>query len=220
VRVVILLPYRGDRGNHRDRIFSVVRPHVQELAARLGATVHEADSGHQPFSVGNSFNAAAEQAGAWDVALLHEADFIVAGAAPETAVQLVREGHPGMVYGWTRHIRLTQGGTEKLLGGRRERFQHRRDFTVGSSDSPGGPRVVSRALWDAVGGFHPGFVGWGYEDNHFRWATERVAGPSRRVTGDLLNAWHPRRQHTPDDPYFAAQASNWDLWQRLQHETG
>jgi hypothetical protein len=220
-RTVILVPFRGEPGSRRKRIFqSAVLPHLAGLAELIGAEVVQADSGHQPFSVGNSFNLAANLAdagGRWEVALLHEADFLVEPRAVAEAVELVRAGHRGMVYAWSRHLRLTQGGTEKMLGGQRARFLHRTDFRLGSSTSPGGPRVVPRALWDAVGGFHPAFVGWGYEDNHFAWKTAKLAG-SRRISGDLLNAWHPRRRDQPEDPYFAAQTANFELWTRLREE--
>lgn len=220
-RTVILVPFRAEPGSRRERIFQrAVLPHLAGLAELIGAEIIGTDSGHQPFSVGNSFNRAAELAdetGQWEVALLHEADFLVEPRAVVEAVRTVRQGYPGMVYAWTRHVRLTEEGTEKMLAGQRTRFAHRTDFRLGSPRSPGGPRVLSRALWDAIGGFHPGFIGWGYEDNHLAFKAERVA-PARRVAGDLLNAWHPRRKDQPTDPYFAAQTSNYELWTRLRDE--
>ena len=217
-RTVILVPYRGD-GGWRETIFGTVLPYLGKLAEIVGADiVYMADSGHDPFSVGNSFNRAAELAdadGRWDVALLHEADFLVEPRAVAEAVRMVRDGHPGMVYAWSRHVRLTEVGTQALIEGKRRRFRNRTEFRLGSPRSPGGPRVVSRALWDSTKGFHPGFVGWGYEDNHFQWMAEKVA-PHRRISGDLLNAWHPRRGDDSANPYFTAQTVNWELWQRLQ----
>lgn len=215
-RTVILVPYRAPAGSWREEILErAVRPHLAELAERIGAEVVQADSGHEPFSVGNSFNRAAELAGAWDVALLHEADFLVDIEAAATAVEMARSTL-GMVYAWTRHVRLNRRGTDKMLAGAR-RFSPGSDFRLGSPTSPGGPRAVSRLTWDLAGGFHPGFVGWGYEDNHLLWKTEQTAR-HRRVVGDLLNAWHPRRRDVPEDPYFAAQTANLALWERLREE--
>lgn len=215
-RTVILVPYRAPAGSWREEIFRrAVRPYLGLLAGRIGAEVVMADSGHEPFSVGNSFNRAAELAGDWTVALLHEADFMVDIEAAATAVDEARD-RLGMVYAWTRHVRLNRRGTDKMLAGAR-RFSPGSDFRLGSKTSPGGPRAVSRLTWNVAGGFHPGFVGWGYEDNHFLFKTEKTA-LARRVVGDLINAWHPRRRDEPDDPYFAAQTANFELWTRLQRE--
>jgi hypothetical protein len=216
-RTVILVPYRAPAGSWRETIFqSAVLPHLAGLAELIGAEVVQADSGHEPFSVGNSFNRAAELAGRWEVALLHEADFLVEPRAVVEAVALARQ-QLGMVYAWTRHVRLTRAGTDKLLAGKRERFSANSEFRLGSPLSPGGPRAINRAAWDVAGGFHPEFVGWGYEDNHFAWKTAKLVR-SQRVVGDLLNAWHPRRRDEPDDPYFAAQTANFELWNRLREE--
>lgn len=218
-RAVILLPFRGEPGSWRSEILDrAVRPYLAELADLIGAEVVQADSGHEPFSVGNSFNRAAEladQGGRWSVALLHEADFLVEMESAAQAVEMAQEAL-GMIYAWTRHVRLNQRGTEKMLRGKR-RFSPGSDFRLGSPRSPGGPRAVSRMTWDLVGGFHPGFVGWGYEDDHFLWKTEKLVR-SRRVPGDLVNAWHLRRRDEPDAPYFAARTVNLELWNRLREE--
>jgi hypothetical protein len=216
-RTVILVPYRAPAGSWRETIFQgAVLPHLAGLAELIGAEIVQADSGHQPFSVGNSFNRAAELAGDWHTALLHEADFLVEPRAALAAVERAR-GYLGLVYAWTRHVRLNRAGTDALLAGKRERFSPNREFRLGSRLSPGGPRAINRTAWDIAGGFHPGFVGWGYEDNHFAFKTAKLAA-SERIPGDLLNAWHPRRRDEPEDPYFVAQTANLALWERLREE--
>lgn len=58
--------------------------------------------------------------------------------------------------------------------------------------------LVPRAAFDAVGGYDERFQGWGFEDNAFRAALDRIVGPFTRTSGYALHLWHP----APEDQCF------------------
>lgn len=205
-RVVVLTPWRGD-GGQRDRLYAAVGPYVAEL----GWPVIEGHSGDEVFSLARTWNHLAATAGDWDVAVLHEADYFVEHGQIRAAVAAAVDGYPGQVYAYDRHVKLNQAATARFLTGKRGPWGPQ-DRRIGKHRT-GGPRVVSRALWEAVGGFHDGFVGWGYEDNAFRDACERIS-PPLRVPGDLVNLWHPK--HDPNNPYWRARDANYALFQSLR----
>lgn len=208
MKVVTWVPWRTDHGP-RARLYKAVAPCIRDH----GFDVVEADSGHDPFSIGNTFNRCAELSGEWDVALLHDADLYVAPAQVHAALKLVEQGEKGIVFPRNRHVKLNERGTNKFLGGKRSGF-HRSEYHIARSQV-GGPRFVTRELWETVGGFDPRFVGWGYEDNHFLQQADEVA-PHRSVPGDLLNLWHPKGDELPDDPYWKSRERNRKLWESLR----
>lgn len=209
MRVVVLTPWKPD-GGPRDRLYGVIGPHV----AGLGLPVVHGHSGDETFSLARTWNtlaAKADEGGRWDLAVLHEADYFVTHEQIREAIAHVRGGFGGQVYAYDRHVKLTESGTERFLQGNRDLVDG--EYTIGKHRI-GGPRVISRVLWDAVGGFDHRFVGWGYEDNAFRDQCYAIS-PHRRVEGDLVNLWHPK--HDPDDPYWQHAAQNRALAEEIRN---
>lgn len=180
----------------------LVTNHLKEF----GFPIFEADAGGDIFSSARSYNKAAAEAGDWDVAILHEADVWVDHSSLHAALEF----RSAFVYAYDEVITLTEEASAQFHRGQREfgpvdytrRIQYRKL-------TPGGPRVVARWLWDRTGGFDERFVGWGGEDNAFRFACGKHAGPAQRVPGVLFQLWHPRN---PDDPYFARWPKNRKLY--------
>ena len=194
--VVVLVPFRGD-GAWRDRAFEATISHLEGL----GWPIFVGDSGDDPFSFGRTFNLLADRP--WDVAVLHDADAIVPLKKIRKAAALADEG---IVYPWNRLVGLDRAGTEHF-------YRTGEPGTVRRKRPPGklpkgGPRVVSRRLWDTVRGFDPRFKGWGREDNAFAYVAARLSGPPRRLDGTLVELWHPKPEDAPDDPYFLRTAEN------------
>jgi mannosyltransferase OCH1-like enzyme len=51
--------------------------------------------------------------------------------------------------------------------------------------------IVTRKLWDDVGGFDESFAGWGFEDNAFAAACETFSdAPVLKMPGELWHLWH------------------------------
>lgn len=184
-RTVILVPRRGG-DVYRERNWQAVRPHLDSL----GYPLFVADSGDQPFSVARSYNQAAREAGDWDKAILWEADGWASADQVHRAVALTGRG---MVYCFDHWVKLSRHGTRLFWSGQRDGFgpellrkrQHPIPPPLGA-----GPRVVSRHLWESVGGFDERFVGWGPEDQDFAHRCERVF-PHSRVEGKAYDLWHP-----------------------------
>lgn len=198
MRTVVLVPFRGD-GGWRDRAFEHVHRHLQQLPYELVV----GDSGDVPFSFGRTFNQLADRP--WDVAVLHDADSIV---PLDNIVAAVDQVGPGITYPWNRLIGLTRQASKVWFRtGQIPDSGFRRQRPPGRIPQ-GGPRVVTRDLWETVKGFDPRFVGWGGEDDVFaRCAEILVAGP-KRLDGTLVELWHPKQENNPDDPYYRARERN------------
>lgn len=174
----------------------------------MGWPIHTADSGDTPFSTARSLNKAADAD--WDIAVIHDADCWVNLDSIRTAVEQAAD----LTYAWDRLVTLTREASTRFHEGQRE-------FTPGDAERvrppgrlpPGGPRVVTRELWDRVGGFDPRFKGWGFEDNAFRHVCKQATGGYRRVEGMLYQLWHPRN---PNDPYFSRKAANRRIYQSIK----
>lgn len=188
---VVLMPFRGD-GGWRDRNFEV----AYAQASSLGYPVHVGDSGDEPFSIARTWNLLADRP--WDRAIRWAADFVMVDTA--SILRAVESDHH-YVFGFDQVSTLNGAATEIV---------HRhgpRSFP--RSPLPfGGINVVSRAMWDDVGGFDERFIGWGHEDRAFVHAVETLWGPRVRVPGHMLNLWHPKRRQRPNDAYFARQTEN------------
>lgn len=153
MRVVSLVPWRpGDP--LRERHWAFVRPHLESL----GYDLFTGDS-VGPWARAAACNSAAEQAGAWDVALITDADTLLEPDAVARAVHMVRRG--GAVRPHDHRYMLGPVATKRLL-------------THGLEDMParflrwtvpgGGALVISRTAWDKVGGYDTHYVEWGHED--------------------------------------------------------
>src|SRR5690606_37920878 len=73
--------------------------------------------------------------------------------------------------------------------------------------------AVPRAVFEAVGGFDPGYRGWGGEDNAFWHSASIVSGEPHRAPGAVYHLWHPpanekRNERWRDSNY----RRNWDRW--------
>jgi len=124
--------------------------------------------------------------------------------APFTAVlELDREstrtlvGHCAAIWPWglrVERVRTSQLGTQSLM------------------------LVVPRRLWDSIGGFDEGFVGWGGEDNAFWRAAEILGGAPLRVDGGIYHLYHETTDPVTRsmDPQWRA---NFARWRRYEQAT-
>lgn len=55
-----------------------------------------------------------------------------------------------------------------------------------------GMLLVSREAWEKVGGYDERFIGWGFDDNAFRFALDNRVGPHRRVDDFVVHLHHER----------------------------
>lgn len=196
MRAVVWMPFRGD-GGWRDRNFDA----VYRQAESLGFQVWVHDSGDDPFSIARTWNELGGRDG-WDRAIRWAADFVMVDTDP--ILEAVATDHH-YVFTFDQVSTLNEASTAIV---------HKHGpRTFPTSKLPfGGINVVTRTMWEDVGGFDSRFLGWGHEDRAFVHAVEVLHGPRVRVAGHMLNLWHPKRRQRPNDAYFKRQDENRRIW--------
>ena len=126
------------------------------------------------------------------VLVLADADsFLYSPSSITDGLKAVRAGAPwsiphGKVY------RLRADETERLHAAPEERPRLGRLARFAYEGiAGGGITIVQRDAFEAVHGVDPRFLGWGGEDVAFGWALATLAGPAKRIGGQLVHLWHP-----------------------------
>lgn len=221
----VAVPYRAD-GGHRDRLWDWLRPRWEHPELHL---VEGFDDGDGPFNRAAAVNRALD--GPWDAAVIADADTLVSLPRVVAAVHwhLTPER---LVVPYRQRRLLTEEYTEQILTARRpaptdgpgEASLAR--FPDASAPEPyGGYRsgviVVHRRLWDRVGGFDEGFVGWGGEDDAFADACETLgSGTPVRLEGEVWHLWHPPSKPDRDDPLYRANLKRYQSYRRARRSPG
>jgi len=149
-------------------------------------------------------NKAAQLAGDWDVAVIHDADTVISPQQIQLGVQAAFETG-AVTYPYTERWELDFEGTKMLLEDESSDWQsHMTQYT--RNQPLGGCIIVRRDLWELVRGFDSGFVGWGHEDGAFAMACQALSGKRlQRVTGRSLHLEHvaaPAKR--ADNPIYLA----------------
>lgn len=224
-RAVILTAFRGDGEGyggkgHRDRAYT----HCVDVWTSTPWDFFEADSGHEPFNISKSYNLAAEKAGDWDKAILHPPDERVSIAQMEEAVERAGPGK-GLVYAFDHELRLTEGGTNYFYSGARDFYPTdiARKLPEPGQEMPAwsGPRVITRDLWEDIGGFDERLSGWGAEDVILAHCAKVLGGPHERVKGPMHSMYHPKHKDASDEEsqFFAQYKSNKKVWKVYERIT-
>lgn len=223
-RTVVLVP-RRDGDPERDGLWDWVR---RFWALQVGLPIFEGHDGRWsdtvPFNRSAAVNRAAEAAGGWDVAVIIDGDVVLDPRLVAAAVErAVRSGGP--VLGYSERDHLTPGGTREVLrldpakvDLSRAPRQWRRWVRGRLRNSCSSCFVVTRDLWEAVGGFDEAFVGWGYEDIAFRVATETMCGVElSKIPGVLFHLWHTvSAGNQPTSPTMLANKERCDRYLRAR----
>lgn len=217
--VPVLVPRRPDDG-HRDRLWNYVRAWWRTEFPEW-PVITGYDTRHGPFNRAEAINSAAANAGpAWDVAIVADGDTVPDPRLVRLAVDFARQTGR-YCFPHTRWRGLSQAGTEMILRGRAAGSW--RPWVVETLHRTASSCLaVPRTLWDEVGGFDEGFVGWGGEDVAFSLACWTLRGGKiDRLGGDVYHLWHARPLHADYAPrldrYVAAQ-QNPDAMRRLLDE--
>lgn len=166
--------------------------------------------GDEPFAKALLYNTATRDPDAegWDVGIFIDAD-ILPGSFDQIEAAIDVAARSGrLVLAHDHKYDLPEDATRRILAG------HAAPAGVAAElDLPyerntfSSVVVVPRKLWDAVGGFDEGFVGWGWEDLAFFWACRSLGFGYHRVGGAVYHLWHPReRADTYDAPTYGANA--------------
>lgn len=184
MKVVILVPRRAGMAD-RDRLWAFCRTWwVNDFK---DWEIHEGEGPEGPFCRSHAINEAAVKAGDWDVAVIIDSDVLLDPTAVRAAVDLAA-ATGGMTLAYHRRILLAKSSTERILNGNRGNWDLLDRETKARFDACSSAVVVTRQLWDDVGGFDERFIGWGWEDVAFRVACETVSG--RPLVKIASTCWH------------------------------
>lgn len=187
-KVVVLVPRRAGIPE-RDRLWQFCRDWWESDFPDW--PIHEGHHNLGPFNRSAAINTAAAEQRDWDVAIILDTDIIVDPVAVRAAVSLALNTG-AMVIGGHQQIHLTKEGSARIMAGYRGSWEINGFRETLYADTCSSCVVVSRKLWDQVGGFDPLFRGWGWEDYAFRYACETVSStPMLRVSGTMYHLWHP-----------------------------
>jgi hypothetical protein len=206
---VVLVPYRSDNG-HRDRLWEYL---CDGYWPQFGWPVCVgADPGGGRFNRSAAVNAAAAQR-PWDVAVIADSDtWVPPGQLRRAAGLAVESGR--LVSALSGVVEFDRDCTEAMLAAR---FSEK-TLSVGAVRTDelatqSSMLVVTRQLWDNIGGFDEQFSGgWGGEDNAFWRAASILAGAPLRVPGFAFHLWHePAATDTykRSDPGYRANLLRW-----------
>lgn len=186
------------------------------------------DAAEGKFNRSIAVNRAAAAAGAWDTAVIIDADVLIHRTNVRAGLVLAQRFNR-VVIPFRVYQSLSQIGTSRIMAG------WKGDWTTVSAkaywDSVSCVVMVPRALWDQVGGFDERFVGWGWEDTAFACSTDTVSG-RLRLEGTLWHLWHPQspERNTKTAEYrasanLAVQYRNaahvgWDAMLRVLQQPG
>jgi hypothetical protein len=186
MRVVILVP-RRDGFKDRDKLWAFARTwwEADQPDWPIYEGHHLAEEG--PFNRSVAINRAAAQAGDWDVAVIIDSDVLCNPEAVRDAVMLA-SSTDAMVLGYNERISLSQYGTQQVMQGYKGNWRKPTMVHGTAKDACSSCVVVSRKLWDEVGGFDEEFKGWGWEDVAFRVACETASG--RKMAMVTAECWH------------------------------
>lgn len=197
MRVVVLIPRRADHGR-RDQIWGWVKNRWSE---EVDWPVYEGhDDGPGKFNRSLAINRAAEKAGDWDVAVIADSDTFCGTKQLVEAVEGAT-GDCGFWLAYDIYAYLTRQMSDKIMKGFVGNWHDGVEFTMTGTCSS--MVVVERSVWDEVGGFDPGFVGWGFEDVAFSHACQTMGNGLRRTHGHV---WH---LHHPSSPENSHRSPEW-----------
>jgi hypothetical protein len=185
MKVVVLVPYRGDGGRREDLWFFTK---VWLDRNHPNWEIFQGESPEGSFNRGAAINDAARKAGDWDVAIVHDADNISDPDTLELAVQRAHETG-GCVFPFSTYLYLDEFSTDRLIDQDNWFVAPLRERWAVISEHCSGIQVLSRTAYDKVGGF-PELEGWGHEDCVMGQLLKAFAGGTEHLWGAAYHLWH------------------------------
>lgn len=192
MNVAVLVPRRSDNGR-RDRTWAWLRQRWEHEHPDWQLVEGHHDDG--PFNRSAAINRAAETAGAWNVAVVADADTFVDPDALRAAVALAASSGQ-LVLAFTDFQALTQSMSDRVMDGFLGDWHPGIAYVLGGTCSS--MLAIPRELWDTAGGFDEGFVGWGAEDVAAWRVFATLGGGFHRLPGVCWHLWHPAAGENPE----------------------
>ncbi len=188
MNVSVLLAYRSD-GGHRDRLWEWNEKRWRGIFPSYEIVLGEDDS--EVFSRSKARNNAASKASG-DIFIIADTDTTCSTNQIIECLRRTTENTWTMPY--QIYYNLSQESTESLLiKDPLAPMPKEKDFTYEHrvESSPAGILIMSREIFESVGGYDERFNGWGFEDNAFFNTVKEHFGPPLRYPGYCLHMWHP-----------------------------
>lgn len=196
----IAIPYRPD-GGKRDEI---LKWNLERLAtmgyARISVKDDGLDSEHMNRSRARNLavqDLLREHPRTSEILLL-DADTVFNPQTLSEGLSALSQGAP-WVLPFDMYYRTTQASGEAILNSphdvelvsERYQYTHVLSHPPTQFQSPeSGVILVTRDGWERSGGYHEGFVGWGYEDRAWVKSADMILGKHVRLRGDIYHIWH------------------------------
>ncbi len=196
----IAIPFRNGQGN-RDRILQWNLDRLASMGyARVAVEGDGSDSEHMNRSRARNqaVTLLLRNYPKVDQIMLLDADTVFNPQTIVDGLRALREGAP-WVFPFDTYYRTVQASGEAILNSPvdvelvSERYEYTHVFTEPPTqfDSPeAGVILLSRENWEKSGGYHEGFVGWGYEDRAWVKSADMILGRHVRIPGDIYHIWH------------------------------
>ena len=202
MKIVVLVPRRADNGR-RDALWAYCRS--RWTAEHPAWKIVEGHHDDGPFNRSAAINAAAIKAGKFDVAIIADSDSFAGPDQTDEAVALAASsGQMVIAFEWWNA--LNEAMSDAVMGGFNGHWETGMIASVQGTCSS--MLAIPRALWDEVGGFDAGMVGWGAEDVAFWRACEALGGGTQRVAGTCWHLWHA----SADRPHIGANIARMERY--------
>lgn len=185
MNIAVLVPRRAGHGR-RDEVWAWVRDRWRREHPDWPVVEGHHDDG--PFNRSLAVNRASEAAGDWDVAVIADSDSFVGAHQLHKAIDFATATRQ-ITFAYDRFCYLSRAMSDQVMAGFQGMWEPGVEWVLPGTCSS--MVIVHRALWDRVGGFDPGFVGWGMEDVAFSLACQTFGRGLRRVEGPVWHLWHP-----------------------------
>lgn len=201
--VVVVRPRRRDHG-HRDRLADWSLAWWEHHLEPLGWPIIDGHHDEGRFNRSAAVNAAAAEAGSWDVLVILDGDVVVRRLEQVTRAVELAERHGRMTFAHDQWVGLDQRGTEAIMsaGPLGPGYNWKRHVQQANRMTFSCCQAIPRTLWRGLGGMDERFRGWGCEDGAFHVAARLLGEGTDRVSGELFHLWHPRseeREHGHPD---------------------
>lgn len=211
----ILVAFTDEPPGRRTELWDLIRERLERELPEAEIVVGADHS--VPFNKCKALNEAAAQAGG-TVLLVTDTDTWIDPGQIHEAREWV-EHHPrSWVKPWNTKRRLDEEPTEGILAQGQAwdgRVPTGATFENVNSYWASPPVLMTRQVWDSVGGMDEGFDGgWGSEDAGLAFALKALYGRARVLRGDAIHLFHPRIGRPGKDlwPGQDEQAANDELY--------
>lgn len=210
MKIVILVPYRHS-DSRREQLWSFTRKWLEHNHPWWPIVLGASPEG--PFNRSAAINDAARQV-EWDLAVIHDADTVVP-ADQLSAAASAAEVTNRLAFSFTSVADLSESCTDHILDTGDISLRH---LTIDSLRTAplatqSSSLVVTRDLWDKIGGFDEAFVGWSAEDNAFCHAATVLGGEPRRIPGNAFHLWHESGRPPANDLNYISNQKRWRRYQ-------